>query len=192
MLCFIFSLQTWNGCVATIRESSDDSTWGVLWKLKCKDLASLDAQEGVESNHYKRFTIEVRFQAYSRSLRLMTTLQWHLQENNEPACSCHKNNDHVLQVVKRSGRFVENYPAYTYELTESQLGTCSEGPSITYKDIVVAGASEHNIPLPYISFLKNIKDNGKHGGGPLANASGHAEAMTFGMGLAIVLNRMAV
>lgn len=36
-------------------------------------------------------------------------------------------------------------------------------PSITYKECIVKGAIECNIPEDYIEFLKKIPHNGKHG-----------------------------
>ena len=49
---------------------------------------------------------------------------------------------------------------FTYEKkNKSQLGL----PSIPYKDTIVSGALQCELPQDYIVMLQNIKDNGYHG-----------------------------
>jgi len=41
------------GASATVIPSPDDHVWGVVWLIKHSEIASLDAQEGVQCNVYK-------------------------------------------------------------------------------------------------------------------------------------------
>ena len=36
-------------------------------------------------------------------------------------------------------------------------------PSYVYKDVIVRGAEEHNIPKEYLDWLRKIEDNGYRG-----------------------------
>ncbi len=36
-------------------------------------------------------------------------------------------------------------------------------PSLRYKNVIIAGAKEHNLPQDYITYLQNIPDNGYNG-----------------------------
>lgn len=50
----------WRGCVATIEENSKCEVYGVLWELDRTHLTTLDYQEGVARNNYRRFEVKVR------------------------------------------------------------------------------------------------------------------------------------
>ena len=36
-------------------------------------------------------------------------------------------------------------------------------PSLRYKNVIIQGAKEHNLPAEYITYLQNIPDNGYNG-----------------------------
>ena len=49
-------------------------------------------------------------------------------------------------------------------LPERHLSSGSKTlPSVVYKDVIIRGAIEHNMPSDYIEKLKNIQDNGYDG-----------------------------
>ena len=53
-------LQRWRGCAATIEKDENDEVYGVLWELNNSHLSTLDNQEGVHKNVYRRFEIQVK------------------------------------------------------------------------------------------------------------------------------------
>ena len=62
------------------------------------------------------------------------------------------------------GRYEEEelVDAYTYQLCSHRL-TLSEAeakPSLSYKQVILKGAHEHNLPEDYLAKLKAIQDNG--------------------------------
>ena len=58
-----WKLQRWNGCAATITESSGESMYGCLWELDIEHLKTLDNQEGVHQWLYERIKVEIRMNA---------------------------------------------------------------------------------------------------------------------------------
>ena len=56
----MYARQRWHGCVATIEECDGGDVYGVLWELDNQHLPTLDDQEGVKENIYRRFQVKVR------------------------------------------------------------------------------------------------------------------------------------
>ena len=51
--------------------------------------------------------------------------------------------------------------AFTYFMVKPEEE--DKRPSFVYKDVIVRGAEEHNIPKDYLDWLKGIEDNGYKG-----------------------------
>jgi len=111
--------KRWQGAAATIIEAPGDHLWGVLWELDHEHLATLDRQEGVHRNVYKRIHIPVELP---------------------------------------SG---ETVMAVSYQLVDTKDDL--RLPSGVYKDVIIQGAREHNMPDQYIDKLQQIQDNGYRG-----------------------------
>ena len=63
----------------------------------------------------------------------------------------------------------EPVPCFAYQLTQATRSNSilkdGEGqmPSKVYKNVILRGAKEHQLPSHYITFLENIQDNGYDG-----------------------------
>jgi len=123
-LTFNHYSKRWQGSVATIIEDKNSNMYGIVWELQKEHLKTLDEQEGVPHNVYKRINVQV-----------------------QPVGSN------------------ETIDCVSYQLLpERFLSTGSKArPSFVYKDVIIRGAIENNMPDEYITKLKNIEDNGYNG-----------------------------
>lgn len=71
-LDFRLPSKRWHGCAATVIPCPGKRVWGVLWELKNEDLKSLDDQEGVPLNIYRRLTVKVHSKDGSEELHPYT------------------------------------------------------------------------------------------------------------------------
>jgi len=126
----------WRGSPATIvktDDDADDGVYGVLWELDLDHLSTLDDQEGVCRNVYQRLMVSV----------LPITKDDH--ENDDDF-------EDAAAVVE----------AFTYQLCSHRCNLAEEEarPSSTYKQVIVRGAREHQLPDHYLAKLEAIQDNG--------------------------------
>ena len=56
---YLIKFQRWQGSVATIMEDKNSNMYGIVWELQKEHLKTLDEQEGVPHNVYKRITVQV-------------------------------------------------------------------------------------------------------------------------------------
>lgn len=63
----------------------------------------------------------------------------------------------------------QHVPCMAYKLRKDtrEQSTVEHGdkllPSLRYKNVIIQGAKEHNLPEEYITYLENIPDNGYNG-----------------------------
>ena len=58
--CWKLGSGHWKGGVATIEEDINSKVYGVLWELGVEHLKTLDDQEGVSKNVYRKFEVKVK------------------------------------------------------------------------------------------------------------------------------------
>ena len=56
---YLIKFQRWQGSVATIMEDKNSNMYGIVWELQKEHLKTLDEQEGVPHNVYKRINVQV-------------------------------------------------------------------------------------------------------------------------------------
>jgi len=124
--------RKWEGSPATITRTNnhEDQVYGVLWELNQEHLQTLDQQEGVARDIYRRLTLTV-----------------------EP-CS-------AVQHSQNADKYEGAVKVVTYQMTPARIAKMKEEglgdsrPSRAYKDVILKGAREHNLPQSYIDYLWN-------------------------------------
>lgn len=143
----------------------DPCIWGAVWRISNEQLPQLDKQEGVDIQEYEPVSVTVDlFESFGAALpttcdEAVLTDQMRL-ERVIASIESVTGSQHELQkfnpISVRSYRKVKESACFSDNV---KLGLMSD----TYKLVILKGAVDCGLPLPYIKMLASLTTNGKSG-----------------------------